>query len=91
MLIGSELDATFRCRHISPDATIGWRVNGSSIGLFPNITTSSLRERDILVYTLTIPARSEYNGLGVVCLAVLMDGSHEVTPLAILKIIKGTL
>ena len=80
-----ELDgveqAVCRCRHRSPDAIIGWRVNGSSLGQFPDITTGSINENGSLVYTLTIPARSDYSGMVVVCLALFTDGSPtESTP-----------
>ena len=79
---------TYRCCHTSPEAIIGWTVNGSSAGLFPDITTGSAGESGTIVFTLTIPARSEYNGTQVVCVAVFLDGSlTELTPPAILTFI----
>ena len=73
--------AVHRCRHTSQEAIIGWRVNASSPGLFPDITTGSINENGALVYTLTIPARSEYNGTVVVCVALFTDGTPpESTP-----------
>ena len=86
---GVEMDAVFRCRHQRMNAVISWLMNGSS----------SRRNRDIVdgfildsngtrVDTLTIPAIPEYNGIGVVCVATLFDGSpSEVTPPADLIII----
>ena len=89
--IGSETkDVVFRCRHQSPLIDIVWRVNGSSVGPFPDITPGFMRENGTLVYMLTIPIRSEYNGTEVVCVANFLDGSpSEVTPLVTLTIIAG--
>ena len=47
-----------RRHHTSPEAIIGWRVNGLSFRQFPDITTGSINEDGAIVYTLTIPARS---------------------------------
>ena len=44
---GSGL-ALFRCRHMSPEAFILWRVNGSSPGQYP---TGSINENSARVYT----------------------------------------
>ena len=82
--------AVFRCRHTSVETFIFWRVNGSAVGLLPDITTGSISENGAVVYTLTIPARSEYNGTEVVCVAAFLDGSPtESTPPATLQIITG--
>ena len=77
----------FRCSHMSSEAIIVWLVNGS-LGLYcPDITTGSISENGTPVYTLIIPARSEYNGTEVVCVAVFTDGSPtETTPPATLII-----
>ena len=84
------MSAVYRCRHTSPQAIIGWRVNGSSLVQFPDITTGSIDENGALVYTLTIPARSEYNGTVVVCLALFTDGTPpESTPPATVTFIAG--
>ena len=93
MLIGSETKAVFRCRHQSAaDTFIGWRVNDSSLEQFPNITTNSVSEKGAIVSMLIIPARSEYNGMEVVCVATFLDGSPpEITPPATLTIIAGLL
>lgn len=65
-----------RCRHTSPGTIIGWRMNVlSPVSAFPDITTGFIIENGTVVYTLSIPARSEYNGTEVVCLAVFRDGS----------------
>ena len=78
----------FRCRHQRTDAVIGWRLNGLPQGHYPGVLDGSVREiDDTLVYTLTIPVRSEYNGTEVVCHALFSDGSPtESTPLAMLFI-----
>ena len=91
LLTESEMEAVFRCRHQSTDTDITWRVNGSPVGRFPDITTGSTSDNGIVVNTLTIPATSEHNGTEVVCRAVL-DGSPPViedTPAVTLTIIAG--
>ena len=85
--LGSVEQVVLRCRHTSSEAIIGWRVNGSTIGRFPDIISGSVNENGAVIYTLTIPARSEYNGTVVVCIAIFMDGNPtESTPPAILTI-----
>ena len=92
LLIGSETKAVFRCQHHDQSVFIGWRVNDSSLEQFPNITTSSITENGARVSMLTIPARSEYNGTEVVCVATFLDGSPpEITPPAMLIIVAGLL
>ena len=92
LLIGSETKAVFRCRHQDQSVFIGWRVNDSSLEQFPNITTSSVTENGARVSMLIIPARSEYNGTEVVCVATFLDGSRpEITPPAMLTIVAGLL
>ena len=84
--IGGE-PAVFRCRHVSVEAIIGWRVNGSSAVLFPDIELRSIRENGVKMCTLSIPARSEYNETEVICQAIVRNGSQvvfESTPPAIL-------
>ena len=72
-----------RCRHISSEAIITWRVNGSPVGQFPDIRSGSVNENGNRVDTLTIPAELQYNGTVVECLALFLDGSPtEVTPIA---------
>ena len=88
----SITSAVHRCRHTSREAIIGWRVNGSLLGQFPDITTGSINENGALVYTLTIPARSEYNGTVVVCVALFTDGTpSESTPPATVIFSAGVL
>ena len=91
---GSEIQAVFRCRHSTAD-TIGWIVNGSSVGQnpSPDIIPSTITDDDgTLVHTLTIIARPEYNGTEVECVAVFFDGSpKEDTPSVTLTIIDGRL
>ena len=86
VLLGFETEAVFRCRHSTADA-ISWKVNGLPVQEFPNITISLSSQ----LYTLTIPARLEYNGTEVVCVALFIGGSlpdEETTP-ATLTIIAG--
>ena len=71
----------FRCRHMISDASIIWRVNGSSRLWFPAIRFGSINESGNIVSTLTIPAESQYNETVVECVAVLFNGSPpEVSP-----------
>ena len=70
-----------RCRHMTSDAHISWRVNGSPSGRFPDIRPGSVNEDGTIVDTLTIPAEPQYNGTVVECVAVFFDGSpNEVSP-----------
>ena len=82
----------FKCRHLLADS-IRWQVNGTLIGrnLPPDITPGTTRdEDDNLVDTLTIVARPEYNGTGVVCVARYDNESpEESTDTAILDV-QGT-
>ena len=86
VLLGFETEAVFRCRHSTANA-ISWRVDGSPVQEFPNITISLSNQ----LYTLTIPAMLKYNGTEVVCVALFIGGSHldEDTPPATLTIIEG--
>ena len=79
----------FRCRHLTADA-ISWTVNGLSRRDFPeDIVPGSTNDHDgTLVYTLTIPARSEYNGTEVECVAFFRDGSQSTPPVT-LTLIEG--
>ena len=84
---GIEKNALFKCRHQVQDANIGWRINGTSIGQYLDITRGVVPENDSLVEILTIPALLEYNGTTVVCLAFFIDGSPpESTPAVTLTI-----
>ena len=83
--------AIFRCRHMSLEATIVWIVNGSSLEQFPDILSSTNTVTDdsgTEVYTLTIPARSEYSEIEVVCVAFFFDTLPESTP-PVMLIITG--
>ena len=74
-----------RCHYWSLNTRLAWIVNYSSVH-FPDITTGSIIENGIKVSTLTIPARLEYSGTGVVCLAFFQNGSYEETLPATLTI-----
>ena len=86
----SEMVAiSFRCRY-EPQADILWRVNGapfrgSQSGIESTIITHDNRS---VTEILTIPNNPQYNGTQVVCVAY-PEGNREVTPAAILIIIKG--
>ena len=88
--LGSKIQVVCRCRHMSSEAVIGWRVNGSSVGQFPNIEIGSVIENGTRVYTLTIPVTLKYNMTEVVCVAIFTDGSTpESTPPATLIFTAG--
>lgn len=90
--VGFGEKAVFRCRHQSAEVFIVWTLNRSQPEQFSDITIGSLHENSSTVFTLTIPARSEYNGTVVVCRAFLKDGSStEATPPVMLTIIAGVL
>ena len=90
LLLEFEVEGVFRCQHGLLDREISWRVNGSLIGQFPDITQNSISENGTIRDTLIIPARSEYNGTEVVCLAVSADGSiREESPPAKLFVMNG--
>ena len=90
LVIGLEIEAVFKCQHQSLEAIIGWRVNGLPDRRFSDIVPGFITENATLVPTLTIPAKSKYNGTEVECVAVYTDGSPtEVTPPALLTIIEG--
>ena len=73
-----------RCRHMSLEAQIFWRVNDSPSGDFPDIRSGSINESGNIVYTLTVPGNPQYNGTMVECVAVFLNGltQAEVTPAA---------
>ena len=96
-LTASQTDsATFRCCHSgisSMAVTISWTINGSQVDRFPDHDFnrgSVINENGDTVHTLTILARSEYNGTEVVCVALFRDGSPpESTPPVTLTIVPG--
>ena len=73
--IGSQTQAVFRCHHSSLEAIIAWRVNGSSVREFSDITTSSVVVNNSRVGMLAIPTRSEYNGTVIECVAFFAGSS----------------
>ena len=85
----SDSEAVFKCSYQSSvvhvRVSINWKINGEFVGLFPDITRSSINDNGTIVYTLTIPARSEYNRTEVVCLA-FFGNKHEETPPVFLTI-----
>ena len=91
LLLGSEVEvAVFRCQHQLLNRDISWRVNGTLLSHFSDITRGSIRENDAKTETLIIPARSEYNGTEVVCLAISADLSiREETLPAKLFVMSG--
>ena len=85
----SDSEAVFKCSYQSSpvcvNVSINWKINEEFVGLFPDITRSSIIENGTLVYTLTIPAGSEYNRTEVVCLA-FFGNKYEETPPVFLTI-----
>ena len=83
---------SLRCRHNVSDAFITWRVNGSSVGQFPDIRTGFVNENGNIVDTLTIPAELQYNGTVVECVAAFFNGPpSEVTPEATIIFVPANL
>ena len=67
------------------DAHITWSVNGSPAGQFSDIIPGSMNEDGNIVSTLIIPAKPQYNGTVVECVAFFFDGSPtEASPAAII-------
>ena len=83
--------AVFRCRHHLLDLDTNWRVNGSTVGPFPEIMEGTLNENDTKVFTLKIPADSKFNATTVVCVAAFLDGSMNQTPAATFFVMRGRL
>ena len=91
LMVAPGMQATFRCQHESP-ATIGWRVNGTSINQLPNrdiIPGNVHNNCGQLVNNLSIVTIPEYNGTEVVCVAIFSNGSSEASPKAVLIIQEG--
>ena len=76
--------AEFHCRH--PTAIfMTWAINGSASTLSDIVSSTTIGDDGSLMGTLTIPARLEYNGTEVQCVAVI-DGSRlEQSPVALLQ------
>ena len=84
----------FRCGHRSAQAQINWKIDGIPVHNFTDIIhgSSRLDGSGAIVYTLTVPARPEYNAIEVVCLAFFADGSPtEATPPVNLTIMTNVL
>ena len=63
----------FRCRHNSSEAIMFWRVNASTVPSrqFPDITSGSVFGNGTKVYTLSIPARSDYSEADIIMVTEL--------------------
>lgn len=72
----------FRCGHRAAQAYINWQINGTQVQNFTEFKLGPSSDGSGgIVHTLTIPARPEYSGTEVVCLAFFLDGSPtEETP-----------
>ena len=82
--------AEFLCKHSTADS-IGWRINGTSLGSFhpKNVSTKGDTSHIGLSHVLSIGAVSAYNGTLVECVAIFFYGSApKVTPTVTL-IIQG--
>ena len=74
--------AKFWCQHSTADS-IGWRINGTSLGSFhpKNVSTEGLTTPNGLSHALIISAVAAYNETLVECVAIFFDGSApRVTP-----------
>ena len=85
--INSGTVHVFRCRHLSINAFINWRVNGSPAGQFYDIIVDSVGEDGAIVNTLSIPVKPKYNGTEVVCIAYFLNGSSEISSAVVLTIL----
>ena len=80
----------FTCE--TDDGFSGWRINGTLLQDLPPEIESDVdvsetnTARGTRVENLTIPARAEYNGTRVQCLAVSLTGSSAESENATLKI-----
>ena len=88
MFIESEAEFTCRTRNAPGFA---WRVNGTFLNLLDDSLRADLdtdRETvgDTELYTLTIPARAEYNGTVVQCVASVPGGEFRESGNATLMI-----
>ena len=73
----TDSEAEFTCE--TRNALLAWRVNGTFFSqldpsLRADLDTAQETVGDIELYTLTIPARAEYNGTVVQCLASVPGG-----------------
>ena len=93
-VIGVGQQAVFRCHN--PTATvIVWRWNDSALSESnppPGVTPNRVLDEsgNVLEYTLTIVAQSNYNETEVVCIAIFIDMPREETAPVSLKIQGGT-
>ena len=67
--VGTE--AVFQCQHLNSDF-VPWRINGIAVRVFPDIVSIS---HSGSISSLTIIARSEYNGAMVECVAVIIGNT----------------
>ena len=93
MLIGSDEEAVFRCSHESVGVGILWLIDGTFFqnGQLSGVMTAFVNESGTIVHTLSIPARSEYNGMEVECIANFVNALPERTPPVILILMEGLL
>ena len=91
LLIGSDEEAIFRCSHESVGVDVAWLINGTFIQnvQLPDVVIAFVNENGTKVHTLSIPARSEYNGTEVVCIANFVDALPERSPSVILILMEG--
>ena len=90
-MVAIKEEAVFRCLH-STAPVIAWKVNGSVVSqrdpppdITPGRTLSG--SGNVVDYTLTIVAHSNYNETEVVCVAIFIGSSmldEETTPVRLL-------
>ena len=90
MVVFTDSEAEFTC--VTRDApSFTWRVNGTFLNLLDDslcadLDTDQETVGDHELYTLTIPARAEYNGTVIQCLASVPGGDFRVSGNATLMI-----
>ena len=86
--------AVFRCRHMSVDHYIQWRVDGMPVGLDapPEINPGFERdENGNIIDTLNITATPDYNNSEVVCVSMVETQSLSTKSVSTLPaILRGT-
>lgn len=80
--------ALFHCRHPTADI-IGWRINGTSPSSFNFPVSDVVSSIEGEKHTLSINARSIYNGSIVECVAIFLDGQQQQISTAAVLIIQS--
>ena len=82
-------EAVFHCQHRSSDY-IAWRVNGTSVGSYDNISQWRVPVDDgHFVYFLSIPTLPGFNNTTIECGALFFDGSPLLFTPPVTLLIQG--